>query len=467
VYYFKKLKTAFMVRNLIAAGILLALLFFSIPIEHKYDKLFRFYSLTLIPSGLELPRHFDKKIYFYFSDLAVLLLFGFGLYRQKLRLFEKGGIWLVLVFLFAIASIACSPLANYPIPYIRLLQIFTPFALFLFLSSDLIAKEKLFKIFSWSLFSSGLLQAALASYQYLSQKTLGLRMLGEQSFGANISVPGGRRWMLDNLTNVSNTPMSVFRAMGTLPHPNVLGGLLVLSLLMTAYFFQERRTWRLWLAPCYLLQLFALATTYSRSAIFAYLLDNLFWFVSMRIFDRNWMRGTALLIALSGLLIASLFSEQYLQRGGIVNYTALARASDQERLYYQDIALSMIKKHPLTGVGYGQFSLRSPSFGADPDHAIGAPHNTYLILATETGIFSLVAFICWIGMLLITALRSARKETMLLTGAFLAFLFIGLCDHYPLLTQQGKLLFFGAAGLLAAFCPAFSLQRSPKKITGY
>ncbi len=432
-----------MARNLILAGILLALLFFCIPIEHKYDKVFRFYSLTLIPSGLELPRHFDKKIYFYFSDLAILLLFGFGLYQQRMRLFEKGGIWLALIFFCAVISIACSPLANYPIPYIRLLQLLTPFALYLFLSSGLIAKEKLFKIFSWSLLGSGLFQATLASIQYLSQKTLGLRMLGEQTLGPNISVSGGRLWLFSS--QIGDTPMTVFRTMGTLPHPNVLGGLLVLSLLITTYFFQERRSWRLWLAPCYLLQLFALATTYSRSAIFAYLLGTLLWFAM----TRTWMKATALLIILSGMLIGTLFSEQYLQRGGIVNYTPLARASDQERLYYQNIAFRMIKEHPLTGIGYGQFSLRSPSFGAEPTQ-IGAPHNIYLILAAEMGLLSLFAFLGWIGMLFVNAWRSKQKETALLMGAFAAFLFIGLCDFYPLLFHQGALLFFGAAGVLGA-----------------
>lgn len=51
---------------------LLILLFFAIPIEHKYDKLFRFFSLTLIPSGLELPKNFESKIYFYMSDFIGL-----------------------------------------------------------------------------------------------------------------------------------------------------------------------------------------------------------------------------------------------------------------------------------------------------------------------------------------------------------------------------------------------------------
>lgn len=435
-------------RGLFTAAALLILLFFFIPIEHKYDKLFRFYSLTLIPSGLELPSHFDKKIYFYLSDVAVFLLLGFGLYRLKLQFFTTKALFLTLILISATISILLSPLANYSIPYTRLLQLFTPFALFLFLSSGLIPKAKLFPIFSWSLLASGILQAAIAATQYLTQKSLGLRFFGEHPLGPNIPCPGGRRWLIDNFFISSDIPSSVLRAMGTMPHPNVLGGLLVLSLLITGHYFHEQRSWRLWLAPCYLLQLFALATTYSRSAIFGYMLASLIWFTWMRIKERIWMKEVALLIGASGLLIGTLFSEQYLHRGGIVNYTPTANASDQVRFYYQNIAFRMIEKHPLTGVGYGQFSLQTPSFGGDPNN-ISAAHNIYLILAAETGLISLAAFFAWSIAILLAALRSKSRETGLLLGAFCAFLFIGLCDFYPIVFHQGALLFFGTAGVLA------------------
>src|SRR5690606_3043635 len=106
--------------------------------------------------------------------------------------------------------------------------------------------------------------------------------------------------------------------------------------------------------------------------------------------ERIWMKESALLIAVSGILVGTLFSEQYLHRGGIVNYTHLARASDRERLYHQHIAFRMIEKHPLTGVGYGQFSLQAPAFGGNSNN-ISATHNIYLMLASETGLISLAA----------------------------------------------------------------------------
>lgn len=416
--------------------------------EHKYDKLLRFYSLTLLPEGLALPKHFDKKIYFYLSDLAALFLFGFALVRCKMKLVTKASLCLGAILCFSLLSITLSPLSNYPIPYIRLLQLFTPIALFLFLASDIFDRQKLFRLFSWSFFASGIAQSCLASCQYFSQHWLGLRLLGEQPLQGALVMPGGRLWLFSN--GQGDTPSLIFRAMGTLAHPNVLGGLLVLSLLLTGFLFQEQKKFRFWLAPCYLLELFALATTYSRSAIFAWILGNLIWFGWMGFKEKIWMRAPAILIASCTILIATLFSEQYVHRGGIVNYTPTARASDWERIYYQNIAFRMMQDHPITGVGFGQYSLQSPHYGADSS-LISAPHNIFVLLATETGLLSLVAFVAWICILLFRRVCSLEKENALLFSAFAAYLFIGLCDFYPIGSQQGRLLFFSIAGLLAAF----------------
>jgi O-antigen ligase len=109
----------------------------------------------------------------------------------------------------------------------------------------------------------------------------------------------------------------------------------------------------------------------------------------------------------------------------------------------------MIQKHPITGVGYQQFGMNSLSY---LNQAPGMTHNIFLLIAAETGLISLLAFLGWIGLIFWAAWRSAPlPETGLLFAAFIGFLFIGCCDFYPIFFQQGKLLFFGTAGLLARF----------------
>jgi len=80
-----------------------------------------------------------------------------------------------------------------------------------------------------------------------------------------------------------------------------------------------------------------------------------------------------------------------------------------------------------------------------------APHNMFLFLACETGLISLGALLSLIGMLLWRALRAPMTvEIATFTAILIGFLFIGCCDFYPILFQQGKLMFFLVAGLLAS-----------------
>lgn len=440
------------------SAIFLALLFFAIPIEHKYDKLFRHYSLTLIPDSITLPSQFDPKIYFYLSDLLGIVLLIIGLIKIRKNDQEKGALLLLFLFCSAALSIAASPFVHLPIAYIRLLQFLTPLSLCFFLVHSSLSKKQIFKIASLSIFSAALIQSFLAVIQYFSQQSLGLRIIGEQPLNSFINVSGGYRWLPDQWTHRLAADPVIYRAMGTMSHANMLGGLLAVSLLITVYFFAFHRKYRICLAPAYLIQLFALGITYSRSAIFAYLIGALVWLAWMRLRCKIVLTGTLALIICSGSIVGVLLSRQILQRGGVVNTTELSRASDQERLYYQDIAMRMIEKHPLMGIGYGQFAIRMPSYlpqGADPSIESGntAVHNIFLLLATENGLPSLIIFLCWIGLILWSGWRTREHlaETGLLFSAWTALLFIGCCDLYPIFMQQGKLLFFGIAGCLGKF----------------
>ena len=131
-----------MSKKFIFSVALLALLIFLIPIEHKYDKLFRFFSLTLIPEGLEVSPQYEKKLYFYISDLIALLLLSIGLFWVKIPLRRLFGNLLWVVFFFALVSITTSPFMHYPVAYSRLLQLLTPVILVSFISNGCTEEEK-------------------------------------------------------------------------------------------------------------------------------------------------------------------------------------------------------------------------------------------------------------------------------------------------------------------------------------
>ena len=444
---------------------LLILLFFAIPIEHKYDKLFRFYSLTLVPSGFELSKLFDPKIYFYLTDLIGLVFLVIGIWQIRKRYQERGALFLALLFLGSVFSIIDSPFHNYPLIYIRLLQFFTPLSLFFFLAHTPQPKERLFKFFAWTLFAAGLLQGCIAILQYFNQHMLGLRLIGEQPLCATLPVIDGHRWLFDLWFQPSLNCAWIYRAMGTMPHPNVMGGFLAVTLLITSYLFFIHQKRRLWLASAYLIQLFAMAVTYSRSALFAYTISTAIWLIWIHRRQKSSIRSVAILILVSLTIVGILLHEQIYTRGGVVNYNQTSRGADQERIYYQDIAIKMIKQHPFLGVGYGQFSIQAPEYlppGSDlSQRNFSTVHNIFLLIAAEMGLFSLACFFCWVGLLIWGGWRviDPSPETALLFSAFLGFLFIGCCDYYPLVFQQGKLLFFGIAGLLAR-CGCFEKKQA-------
>ncbi len=444
---------------------LLCLLAFAIPFEHKYDKLFRFFSLKLIPAKVILPSFFDKKIYFYPSDIIAILLLFIALFAFRVPLsrffLSRGALFLWTVFLFAAASIALSPLAHYPIPYIRLLQLATPFILFCFLANvEMEDKFRLTSLLLGCIITAALIQSGLAIVQYAMQAPLGLRLLGEPSSFPLFSVDSGRIWLFD-----FHAPLQrheVIRPSGTFPHPNVLGGFLSMSLL-ASYSLFSMPGWRLVSAMLIPIQFFAMSLTFSRSALFSLALGTMVWFAlhfrqnGLRSFwnDRS-LRLVALTMSFSILLSTLILHEQIRDRGGIVNYNTLAKESDALRISYQNLALQVIKDYPLFGTGFHQLSIRGQDYlpqelKGDNFPASSATHNIYLYLAAETGLVSLAAFLLFIFSLLWAAVKSPITPLIAsLTAIFIAFLFIGCCDFYPLLFQQGKLPFFLAAGLLGA-----------------
>jgi O-antigen ligase len=435
---------------LVAAG-LIALLAFLIPIEHKYDKLFRFFSLTLIPDDLTLSPHFEKKIYFFVTDLIALALLFLGF---KNRRFFTHPLWIVP--LCALLSILTSPFIHYPLPYIRLLQLITPITLFSFLATGFTPEERS-KVTKWvllALFFAGLFQSGVGIAQYFKQGPLGLRILGEVRNFSTIEVQGGARFLFDSSPGVSEL---LIRATGTMQHANVFGGFLTLTLLSTYALLLLIPKYRALFILSIPVQFFALTLSYSRSALFAWAIGTAIWLglliYKMGIKNRLIQR-IVIILGVTFLASGSLLYNQYSQRGGVVSTTQLNQSSDKIRTFHQGLALQILKDHPLTGLGYGQFSERaSDYFPQNTDDYVRstAPHNIYLFLACETGIISLGAFLLTIALLLWSVTRSSLTvEIITCTSLLFAFLFIGLCDFYLILFQPGKLMFFLIAGLLAA-----------------
>ena len=133
-----------------------------------------------------------------------------------------------------------------------------------------------------------------------------------------------------------------------------------------------------------------------------------------------------------------------------MNYNALNQGSDGIRIDAQKTALKIIRDKPLFGLGYQEFLIAAKNY-LPPNQIPALPHNVFFLIGSETGLLSLAAYLCFLGVLFFRALRAPFTWRLAsLLGIFIAFLFIGCCDFTPLQLQQGRLMFFCAAGLLAA-----------------
>jgi O-antigen ligase len=246
------------------------------------------------------------------------------------------------------------------------------------------------------------------------------------------------------------------RTCGTLLHPNVFGGFLLMAILATYHLLacakERREKWLFTLAI--FLQMFTLFTTFSRAALIALFLATLLW-LFLRKGEKAVIKSVAQAFVLSGTFSLFLLLPALQDRGGVVNYNQVAQVSDQGRVVFNDIAFAMIKAHPLLGVGYNSYILHMQEFSSvklDPIQFFPV-HNIYLLVAAEEGLIALFLFLLFLGAVLVKALKSSISFAGIsLLAIFVGFLFIGGCDFYLLGSQHGKLMFFLIAGLLHGEC---------------
>ena len=232
----------------------------------------------------------------------------------------------------------------------------------------------------------------LALGQFLTQHSLlGYWFMGEPNLspslgGVALGSWGGRE---------------VLRAYGTFPHPNVLGGILSVVLVWLA----ARKRWF-----GFGVGFAAVVASLSRTA----------W------------------VSLAGGLTSLL--------SGFHSFLLWGDLSFSRRWELLESAGRMISSSPLAGVGLGQFTSVLPEFGLPSGLSlfIQPAHNIFALIAAESGIPALLAFL----FLLAAAFRQTlRQKNRLMTIALLQLVFLGFFDHYLYTSPQGLFLFSLIMGL--------------------
>jgi hypothetical protein len=284
-------------------------------------------------------------------------------------------------------------------------------------------------------------QILIGFWQFSAQSTaflnpLGLNWPGELDAamrGASVvQLPDGLRWL---------------RAYGTLPHPNMLGGFVLLFLAGPAAFFllkagRERRALVLFTGGVSLLVL-----TFSRSAWVGLAAAGLVLAFHSRKLERKRLITIAL-AGLTGLLAAAVPLYPLIFTRAGPGPVATEEFSNEARGWLIQSTLNMIRNHPLLGVGVGAYIVeyaRHASYG----YLIEPVHNLPLLVIAELGIAGALIVIGLSWYILNGVLRAKRAETVVFSAVLVGLLVTSLFDHYLWTLAPGQMLLGLALGLWA------------------
>jgi O-antigen ligase len=258
--------------------------------------------------------------------------------------------------------------------------------------------------------------------------------------------------------------VKLIRPAGTFPHANIFGGFLMVAI-FAAYVLWSRGIKkilpRVLLAASFPIFLAALLVTFSRTSWAGFILGAifcLFLFIYIwrkdknvsgikRMLDRQ--KKIAAWIFLWLITLVIFFFPLFRIRFGIPD---VSEPSYSSRILFADIAVEMIKKYPLVGIGLNNFVLRMDEFA--PRDLFGYEHqpvhNIYLLIASESGIIALVAFAVILIAVLFNALRRQTFLYFMFAIMLSAILFINLFDHYWWTYPPAAYLFWILLGIAAA-----------------
>ncbi len=386
------------------------------------------------------------SIYLYLTDILLILILFLWFWRLRKERFLKNtsqewfgkkvryfGFWLVLFLLIAFISLVRAQniqLSFYA--WFKLLEFTLLFFYLKFNFNPLFSLRRLTQI----LIASGLLQSLIALGQYFNQKSLGLWFLTESPLGIGI----------DGVAKFTANGIKLIRAYGSLPHPNLLAAFLFLCLFCLFFIWFDRKyslKGYLFLSVIFFFLFFGLSLTFSRLAIFIFLLATLIYLVVLFKKHKKEVFALFFIIIISSSVISFLAWPEISSRFNI--------SPDEQavslRSFYNETAFEIISQRPLLGIGLGNFvwNIRE-MLNLLPNWIHQPVHSLYLLIASETGLIGLVVFLFFLFQLL---KRSFKKEKIIFLIVIFSFLFISLFDHFFWTLQQGQLIFWLTLGVLA------------------
>lgn len=369
-----------------------------------------------------------------FFSLLILMLFYKIKNKQSLRFSSPLFSILIVFFLLLVLSVGIADNKE-----IALYHLFRWFLGILFFWLVNILDFDLKKALGFIL-TGAFVQSILAFFQFFQQKITANKWLGLASHDPSFSG-----------TVVLETIQGRFlRAYGALPHPNILAGFFIVSMLLgwALYFLVREKRRKLILFANIFITL-GLILTFSRSAFGVWFLVLTFMGIFSFKFSSPYQK---LLIKIAGfsfiffLIFGFVFQNLIFTR--FTTLTLTEQYSLKYRSIYQNQAFKIISQYYALGVGLNNFTWQVYQKKIKPDipnFQYQPVHNIYLLILSEISFLGLVVFLYLIFRFLQLWVRSIKKNnivSLLLGLSFLSLLLIGLVDHYPVSLSSGLNIFW-------------------------
>ncbi len=319
--------------------------------------------------------------------------------------------------------------------FLRLFEYLTVFSVFTYLISEIKYKTALI----YGILASAVIQSVIAIGQFLSQHSLGLKILGEPIIASNIN----------GIAKIDLGSEKFIRAYGTFSHPNQLAAFMLVACATALFIYLTANNKLKKHLAAFLLILFIGSEflSFSRAGLGALAIFFSITMLGLWI-KMGWqeIKKPAEIILFSFFIFG--FSLYPFLRARIS-----PAPTEFTRTFYNSKGISIFKQNPIFGVGVGNLLPAMDSeINAQQTWQIQPPHNYFLEVACETGIVGLLLYVYLYASNLLGLIKTYAKKgerfILILIAMLIAIIFMMQFDHYFYTLPQTVLLLWIVLGMI-------------------
>ena len=388
----------------------------------------------------------------YGSDIILVLLLVAALiivaldFKKFVKTDSKiSALWWALAGLDLVFLISACVANNHVTAFYHYILFLAGVALFFIISQAKNFHLERIKTF-YVLLSSLFLQALLGIYQFLTQSTFAYKYLGLAQH-----LPYG----LAGESVLENSTGRWLRAYGGFDHPNIFGAMMAMAILLSIYLLlhhsQNKNRLNLHVIFLFVFTL-ALFFSFSRGAWLGLAAAFVVWLLveyqkSILSYQSKFFRQP-LFWGLLLLLLIFFFEYGNLVTTRVSGVDRLEVKSISERLDYLQDAKIIISHNYLLGVGPGNYVAASVAVNpAQPFWYYQPVHNYFVLVLSELGIFGLLFYLVFLG-LLFWRLSISRRANGLNLALGAVVLMTMMLEHFFFSLHFGILMLWVILGLI-------------------